>query len=78
MPNIAVDVYDAFMQLLRDCGGLWQGTPVTTHLLFALLMSGLGIYLGARAETSGMSALLFFAAFGFFAYVVAVGISLIQ
>jgi len=57
---------------------MWQTTPLTTRILIALAMAGLGVYLGARAERSGMSAALFFAAFGFFAYVIAVGIKLVQ
>jgi hypothetical protein len=78
LPKFVTDVYDAFLQVIQDCEGIWQGTPETTRILLALMMAGLGVYLGSRAERSGMSAALFFAAFGFFAYVVAVGISLIH
>jgi hypothetical protein len=72
------EVYDAFLQVIYDCEGIWQITPPTTRIIIALVMSGLGVYLGSRAERSGMSAALFFAAFGFFAYLVAVGISLVR
>jgi hypothetical protein len=78
LPKFVSDVYDAFLQVIDGAHGLWDSTPITTRLLIALLMAGLGVYLGARAERSGMSAVLFFAAFGFFAYVIAVGISLVQ
>jgi hypothetical protein len=78
LPKFVADVYAAFLQVIQDCRQIWDVTPTTTRLLLALLMAGLGVYLGSRAERSGMSAVLFFAAFGFFAYVVAVGISLIR
>ena len=78
MPQFISDVYRAFHQVLQDCQGTWETTPLTTRIIIALMMAGLGVYLGVRAERSGMSAVLFFAAFGFFAYVVAVGIRLVQ
>jgi hypothetical protein len=78
LPKFAADVYDAFLQVIQDCHGIWDTTPLTTRILLALMMAGLGVYLGSRAERSGMSAALFFAAFGFFAYVIAVGISLVH
>jgi hypothetical protein len=78
LPKFVADVYAAFLQVIQDCRGIWETTPLTTRLLLALVMAGLGVYLGSRAERSGMSAVLFFAAFGFFAYVVAIGISIIH
>ena len=78
LPKFISDVYDAFLQVIQDCEGIWQVTPPTTRIIIALVMSALGVYLGSRAERSGMSAALFFAAFGFFAYIVAVGISLVH
>jgi hypothetical protein len=78
LPKLFTDVYDAFLQLIDDFQGLWESTPITTRLILALAMAGLGIYLGSRAEHSAMSAVLFFAAFGFFAYVIAVGITQVQ
>ena len=58
MPKSAADVYDAFLQLIQDFHGLWETTPVTSRLLLALLMAGMGVYLGSRAERSAMSAAL--------------------
>jgi hypothetical protein len=78
LPKFVTDVYDAFLQVIHDARAMWDGTPTTTRILLALAMAGLGVYLGSRAERSGMSAVLFFAAFGFFAYVVAVGVSLVH
>jgi hypothetical protein len=78
LPKFVADVYDAFLQVIQDIHQIWDGTPVTTRLLMALLMAGLGVYLGARSERSGMSAVLFFAALGFFAYVIAEGINLVH
>ena len=78
MPALVSDVFDAFREVILDLQGLWAATPIVTRLIIAIAMAGLGVYLGSRAEHSGMSAVLFFAAFGFFAYVIAVGMSLIQ
>jgi hypothetical protein len=72
------DIYNAFLQVIQDIVGMWDTTPVTTRLMIALAMAGLGVYIGSRSENSGMSALFFFAAFGFFAYVIAVGITLVH
>lgn len=78
MPKFIEDIYNAFFQVIQDAEGMWEGTSITTRLLLALAMAGLGVFIGSRAEHSGMSALFFFAAFGFFAYVMAVGISLVH
>jgi hypothetical protein len=78
LPKFIEDIYTAFRQVILDAEGMWAGTPLTTRLVLALVMAGLGVYIGARSEHSGMSALFFFAAFGFFAYVMAVGISLVH
>ena len=78
MPKFVAEVYAAFLQVIGDCRGIWDTTPTSTRIILALMMAGLGVYLGSRAERSGMSAALFFAAFGFFAYVVAMGISMVH
>lgn len=78
MPKFIEDIYNAFLQVTQNAEGMWAGTPVTTRLVLALALAGLGVYVGSRSEHSGLSALFFFAAFGFFAYVMAVGISLIR
>jgi hypothetical protein len=78
LPKFATDVYNAFLQLTQDISGTWDTTPVTTRLILALAMAGLGVYLGSRSERTGLSAMFFFAAFGFFAYMIAVGITLLH
>jgi hypothetical protein len=78
LPKFIEDIYDAFFQVIQEAEGMWGGTPITTRLLLALAMAGLAVYIGSRSEHSGMSALFFFAAFGFFAYVMAIGISLVH
>lgn len=78
MPNFVTDVYSAFLQLLEDSRQIWATTPVANRLLIALALAGVGVYLGSRSERIGTSALLYFLAFGFFAYVVAVGITLVK
>ena len=78
VPNFVTDIYAAFLQLIQDSRQIWDTTPLTTRILIALLLAGLGVYLGSRSERTGMSALLYFVAFGFFAYVVALGITLVK
>ena len=78
MPKFVEDIYNAFLQVIQDIVGMWDTTPVTTRLIIAVAMAGLGVYLGSRSEHTGLSAMLFFAAFGFFAYVIAVGITLVH
>jgi hypothetical protein len=78
LPNFIGDITDAFLQLIDDVHQLWDGTPISTRLLGALLLAGFGVYLGSRSERSAISAVFFFAAFGFFAYVMAVGITLVH
>jgi hypothetical protein len=78
LPKFVDEVYSAFLQVIHDSQQIWDTTPLDVRLILALAMSGLGVYLGSRAERSGMSAALFFAAFGFFAYVIATGIKMVQ
>ena len=78
MPNFIGDITDAFFQIIDDVHQLWDGTPMTSRILGALLLAGFGVYLGSRSERSAISAVFFFAAFGFFAYVMAVGITLVR
>jgi hypothetical protein len=66
------------MEVIQDSQAMWETTPLTTRIVIALAVAGLGVYLGSRAERSGTSAVLFFVAFGFFAYVIAMGIRLVQ
>jgi hypothetical protein len=56
----------------------WGGLALMTRILAALAAAAVGVYTGSRAERSGLSTLLFFSAFGCFAYVIAVGMELIQ
>jgi hypothetical protein len=78
VPNFIDDIYQAFRQVIEAGHEFWDGTPIATRLLLCLLLAGLGVYLGSRSERGGISAMFFFAAFGFFAYVMAVGIHLVQ
>lgn len=78
MPPVFSDAIEA----LYDTWGLilayWGSLPETTRVLIALLTSGLLVYLATKAEETGWSALLFFAAFGTFTYVIFVGYSFLQ
>jgi hypothetical protein len=78
LPNFISDIYDAFFQVIDAAHQLWDGTPITSRLLGALLLAGFGVYLGSRSERAAISALFFFVAFAFFAYVMAIGITLVR
>jgi hypothetical protein len=78
VPDFITDIYESFRGVVQDSFRMWDALEITTRLLICLLLAGFGIYLGSRSERSGISALFFFAAFGFFAYVMAVGISLVR
>jgi hypothetical protein len=78
LPSFITDVYEAFRGAVQDSFRMWDALEMTTRLLICLLLAGFGIFLGSRSERSGISALFFFGAFGFFAYVMAVGISLVR
>lgn len=56
----------------------WHALSQATRVVVALGMVALTIYGASRSETSGMSVILFFCAFAFFAYVVTVGYGLVQ
>lgn len=42
MPKFIEDIYTAFRQVILDAEGMWAGTPLTTRLVLALVMAGLG------------------------------------
>ena len=39
LPKFISDVYDAFLQVIQDCEGIWQVTPPTTRVIIALVMA---------------------------------------
>jgi len=72
------DAVNALLDFYQLVHGWWGQLSVVTRVLAALAAAGLAIYSGSRAEQSGLSMLLFFSAFGFFAYVIAIGFSIMQ
>jgi Na+/H+-dicarboxylate symporter len=56
----------------------WGSLAMMTRVLCALGAAAAGVYSGSRAERSGLSTFLFFGAFGCFAYVIALGIQIVQ
>jgi hypothetical protein len=56
----------------------WEALAVVTRVLIAMAAAALSMYGGSRAEQTSLSTMLFFAAFGFFAYIVAAGYSIFQ
>ena len=78
MPNFFTDAIQNLWNLWYGAVAVWYGFAPLTRVLIALGMAGLAIYGGSRTETSGMSMILFFCAFAFFAYVVTAGYALVQ
>jgi hypothetical protein len=78
MPAFFAEALDALMSMPHLAMMYWEGLTLTSRIIFALAAVGLGIYGGSRAERTGLSTLMFFGAFGFFAYIIAVGIELIR
>lgn len=78
MPPLFSDAVNALLDFYQLVLAWWGQLPVVTRILAALAASGLAIYSASRTEQSGLSMLLFFSAFGFFAYVIAMGFSFMQ
>lgn len=78
MPAFFSEAVDALFSLPHLALIYWGSLALMTRILIALAASGLGVYSGSRSEQSGLSTLLFFSAFGCFAYVIAVGMQLIE
>jgi len=75
MPPMFSDAINALFDFYQLVVAWWGHLSLVTRILAALVASGLAVYLATRTEQSGLSMLLFFSAFGFFAYVVAMGFS---
>ena len=56
----------------------WHALSSSTRFLVAILMVALTIYGASRSETSGVSMILFFCAFAFFAYVFTLGYGMLR
>lgn len=78
MPDFFSEAVSTLFSLPHLALIYWQSLATMTRILVALAAAALGVYSGSRSEQSGLSTLLFFSAFGFFAYVIAVGMQLIE
>jgi hypothetical protein len=78
VPSFLSDILDAFYTLRAEVVADWEGIPIATRILIAIVTAALAIYAGSKAEHGGWSGLLFFAAFGIFAYVMVAGYSMFQ
>jgi len=78
MPAFFSEAVDTLFSLPHLALLYWQSLALMTRILIALAASAFGVYSGSRSEQSGLSTLLFFSAFGFFAYVIAAGMQLIE
>lgn len=78
MPPFVSDTIDAFVSAYNQAWADWEALPIYTRLAVGLLLAGVAVYIGSKADRSGVSALWFFAAFGCFAYVMAVALAVMQ
>jgi len=78
VPPFFSDAIQGFYDLWGLILAYWGSLSEITRILIAIFVSGGAVYAGTRAEATGWSALLFFAAFGIFAYVILSGYSLMQ
>jgi hypothetical protein len=78
MPPLFSDAVDGFFDIWRQLLEYWGSLPDVTRMAIALLAAGATVYAATKAEQSGWSAVLLFAAFGIFSYVVFVGYSMVQ
>ncbi len=75
-PQFFSDAYLALLALFADTRGGWDGLPILTRLALGIALAGVSVYAGSKAETTAWSAVLFFAAFACFAYVITQGMNL--
>jgi hypothetical protein len=78
MPPLFSDAVAALLDFYKLVVSWWGQLSLVTRIIAALAASALAVYSATRTEQSGLSMLLFFSAFGFFAYVIAMGFSFLQ
>ena len=78
MPSFFTDAIENLWTLWFSIVTQWHALSAPTRIVAAVGMASLAIYGASRSETSGMSMILFFCAFAFFAYVVTVGYGIMQ
>ena len=78
MPPFVLDTIDAFASAYDQAWADWEALPIYTRLGVGLLLAGVAVYVGSKADRSGVSAMWFFAAFGCFAYVMAVALAVVH
>jgi len=78
MPPLFSDAVNSLFEFYHLIIAWWGQLAVVTRIVIALVASAAAVYSGSKTEQSGLSMLLFFSAFGFFAYVIAMGFNLMQ
>ncbi len=78
MPPLFSDAVNGLFEFYHLIIAWWGQLPIVTRIIIALAGSAAAVYSGSKTEQSGLSMLLFFSAFGFFAYVIAMGFSFMQ
>jgi hypothetical protein len=74
MPPFFNQAVEALWDLLYSAEQAWGHLSVTVRIIGALAIGAGFVLFGARAENTGWSTFMFFVAFGFLSYVLAVGI----
>ena len=73
MPSFVDDAVKGLLDLLYSAEQSWHSLSVSVRIVTAMAIAAIFVLLGSRAESTGWSTFLFFLAFGFFSYVLAVG-----
>jgi hypothetical protein len=78
VPSFFTDAIQNLWKMWYAAIAQWHALSSPTRFLVAILIVALTIHGASRSETSGMSMILFFCAFAFFAYVVTLGYGMIR
>lgn len=78
MPDLFSDALDSLYDTWWLALAYWGALPDITRLIISLLAAAGVVYLATQAEETGWSSILFFAAFGIFAYVMLISYSMFR
>jgi hypothetical protein len=78
MPSFLIDFFGGLWDFGESLAAYWRSLPEATRMLIAMLGSGLAVYGGSKTDHNGWSMVLYFGAFGLFAYVVIAGFSIVH
>lgn len=78
MPSFVSDIWAAFEMAWNELLVEWSWLQPPTKVLLILALIGMLIFSASRAESTGLSTLIFLGCFGLFAYVFVIGYTLIH